>query len=54
MSKSENCKICGKPLFTEESKIRGMGLTCWRAQKARLQNEKMSKEAIVNKVRKKP
>ncbi len=29
---SENCRVCGRPLFSEESKKRGMGLTCWKKQ----------------------
>jgi len=26
---SENCWVCGKPLFVEKSKKRGVGPVCW-------------------------
>ncbi len=26
---SENCRVCGRPLFTEASIERGIGPVCW-------------------------
>lgn len=32
---SENCRRCGRPLFTEKSIRRGMGPVCWNKSKGK-------------------